>query len=297
MLRKFVSIFFFVCVVMTLVMSQSANAQCTEGAARTWVAINDNGAGRDTLWFGQDPAGTRGLNTGLCEIELPPPPPGGVFDARWMNPPGYEGAEPPAGLGQGVSQDYRFVTPSEPLDVDTFKVKFQPSDGGFPVTFNWSTSGIVGVCDSAWLLDEFGGVIFKVRMHVANSYIFTSPAFTTALIYRFGAKITDVAPINDLIPSQFGLQQNYPNPFNPSTTIQFAVERFAKTEVAVFDILGRKVATLVSEQLAPGFYSVNWNGKNDLGTSVSSGVYLLRMNAVGENNATFSAVRKLMLTK
>ncbi len=293
MLRKLVYMLLVVCTIAML--TDVSFAQCAPGAARTWLAIRDNGAGRDTLWFGQDAAGTYGLDNALCEIELPPPPPAGVFDARWVNIPGREGLDTPAGFGQGFKQDYRQYVAS---DIDTFKLKFQPSDGGFPITFNWSTSGIApGVGDSAWLQDEFGGFIFRVRMHAVDNYVLTNPAFSSALLIRFGAAVSGVQPINDLVPQQFSLEQNYPNPFNPSTTIEFAVSHLSKTDVAVYDILGKKVATLISEQLAPGYYRVQWNGTNDLGSLVSSGVYMLRMNAVDEKNQAFSAVRKLMFTK
>ncbi|GEM_PF-1683785 len=294
MLRKLVFMLLVVCAVATI--TDASFAQCSLATARTWIAIRDNGLGRDTLWFGQDVAGSRGLdNPPLCEIELPPPPPTGVFDVRFVNPPGREGLDTPAGMGQGFKHDYRQYY--DPLDVDTFKLKFQPSDAGFPFLFKWTTAGILGVSDSAWLRDEFGGFIFNVRMHVVDSLLLSNPAFSSALIIRFGATATGVKPINNLVPQQYSLEQNYPNPFNPSTTIEFAVSRLSKTDVAVFDILGKKVATLVSEQLAPGHYRVEWNGTNELGSLVSSGVYMLRMNAVDEKNQAFSAVRKLMFTK
>ncbi len=295
MLRKLVFMLFVVGVVMTLTMNQSANAQCAQGTARTLIFIHDNGTGADTLWFGQDATGTYGLDNPLCEIELPPAPPAGVFDARWVNIPGREGLDTPGGFGQGFKQDYRqWVSET---DIDTFKLKFQPSDAGYPVSLLWSTASILAMCDSAWLQDEFGGVIFRTRMHAAGTHIFLNPAFSSALLIRFGARTTDVKPINNLVPDQFSLLQNYPNPFNPTTTIEFAVSRASKTDVAVYDILGKKVATLISEQLAPGYYRVQWNGTNQLGSLVSSGVYMLRMNAVDEKNQAFSAVRKLRFTK
>jgi len=275
---------------------QSANAQCTQARQHAWIIVNDNGAGRDTVWFGYDETGTYGLNTPLCEIELPPAPPSGVFDVRWVNIPGLDGLETPAGLGQGFTEDYRLYV--GPAEVDTHKVKFQPGEGGFPMTFTWSINNILAVCDSAVLQDEFGGIIVKARMHVVNTVSVPSPALSSLLLICYGQHPgTDVKPVDNVIPTEFALHQNYPNPFNPSTTIEFAVPRLAKTDVAVFDILGRRVATLVSEQLAPHVYSVKWEGKNDAGVAVASGMYLLRMSAVDESGANFSAMRKLVLMK
>jgi hypothetical protein len=289
------------CAVLILasVLVQSANAQCTPPANRTWIIVTDNGAGRDTLWFGHDAAATYGLNTALCEIELPPAPPAGVFDLRWVNIDSHSGQDTPAGLGQGFTEDYRQqFDPLPSTDIDTFRVKFQPGEGGFPFTFTWDVLGVTGICDSAILQDEFGGFLVKARMHVVNTVQVTNPAFSSLLLIRFGQKSgSSVDPVGEVLPSEFALDQNYPNPFNPSTMIQFSVPRVSQTDVAVFDILGRRVATLVSEQLAPHTYSVKWEGKNDLGVAVSSGMYLLRMSAVDESGANFTAMRKLVLMK
>ncbi len=289
----------FAVLVLASVLVQSASAQCTPPSSRTWIIVTDNGAGRDTLWFGHDPAATYGLNTPLCEIELPPAPPSGVFDVRWVNIDSHAGQDTPAGLGQGFIEDYRqAITPLPSADVDTFRVKFQPGDGGLPFTFTWTTSGVTAICDSAILQDEFGGLLVKARMHVVSSVQVTNPAFSTLLLIRYGQKGgSSVNPIGDVLPSEFALDQNYPNPFNPSTTVQFSVPRMSQTDVAVFDILGRRVATLVSEQLAPHTYTVKWEGKNDQGAAVASGMYLLRMSAVDERGANFTAMRKLVLMK
>ncbi len=292
MLKTFVSICA-ACLLLVVVV-QTSSAQCTQATARAWVAVGDAGAGRDTLWFGQDANGTYGLNTPLCEIELPPAPPTGVFDARWVNIPGRDGLDTPAGLGQGVSEDYRQYIAG---DIDTFKVKFQPSDAGFPMTFRWSIANILATCDSAIFQDEFGGIVVKARMHVVDNAVVTSSAFSSMLVIRYGATVSGISPTGTELPTEFALEQNYPNPFNPSTTIRFGIEQLAKTDVAVFDILGRKIASLVSEELAPGFYNINWDGRNDLGVAVSSGTYLLRMTAVNEQNQSFSSVRKLLLMK
>ena len=98
---------------------QTANAQCTPPTMRASIVVTDATTGRDTVWFGHDPAATYGLNTPLCEIELPSAPPTGVFDVRWVNIPGHDGQDTPAGLGQGFSEDYRqYVSPAK-IDIGT----------------------------------------------------------------------------------------------------------------------------------------------------------------------------------
>lgn len=100
-------------------------------------------------------------------------------------------------------------------------------------------------------------------------------------------KISDIAPIN------YTLYQNYPNPFNPNTKIRFEVAKTAlslrgdNVRLAVYDILGREVQTIVNEQLKPGTYEVEWNASN-----YPSGVYYYKLT-IGE----FSETRKAALIK
>lgn len=98
-------------------------------------------------------------------------------------------------------------------------------------------------------------------------------------------------------PEAYGLGQNYPNPFNPSTTIKFAVAKAAFTDIAVYDMLGRRVSTLASEDLKPGTYSVTWNGTDNSGATVASGVYYVRMAANSADGVNFAQVQKLLLMK
>ena len=88
--------------------------------------------------------------------------------------------------------------------------------------------------------------------------------------------ITDGSPA---APADFVLQPNYPNPFNPATTIAFRIAETVRVTLTVYDLTGRRVATLVDGSLPPGRHSVRWEGKNDRGESVASGTYLYRLQA------------------
>ena len=76
------------------------------------------------------------------------------------------------------------------------------------------------------------------------------------------------------IPNEFSLMQNVPNPFNPVTSIQFRLPEQSHVLLTVYDMLGRKVKTLVNETKDAGQFSVKWNGTTDRGESVGSGVYI-----------------------
>jgi subtilisin-like proprotein convertase family protein len=99
-------------------------------------------------------------------------------------------------------------------------------------------------------------------------------------------------------PNNFELTQNYPNPFNPTTNIAFNVPSDAQVSVRVFDMLGREVATLVNGFQSAGNYITNWDATNNLGQTVSSGIYLYRMDATPvDGSAPYSAAKKMILTR
>jgi hypothetical protein len=81
--------------------------------------------------------------------------------------------------------------------------------------------------------------------------------------------------------TDFELAQNFPNPFNPETTIRFKLATAGKAELAVFDVSGRKVRTLVNGVLTAGSHEVRWNATDDAGNLLPSGVYIYRLNADG----------------
>jgi len=82
------------------------------------------------------------------------------------------------------------------------------------------------------------------------------------------------------------LRGSYPNPFNPATTIEFSLERSARVTLAIYDVSGRRVRTLVSGALtAAGIHAVNWDGTNDNGKRLASGVYFASFVAEGQVSA------------
>ncbi len=84
---------------------------------------------------------------------------------------------------------------------------------------------------------------------------------------------------NDPVPSTFTLSQNYPNPFNPTTTIGYTVPVPVRVTIEIFNLLGKKVRTLVDETKSAGIYRAEWNGNDDAKQPVSTGIYLYRFKA------------------
>jgi beta-glucosidase len=93
-------------------------------------------------------------------------------------------------------------------------------------------------------------------------------------------------------PGDFFMESGYPNPFNHSTTIPYGVTQAARVRIVLVDISGRNIRTLVDAMLDPGRYRAEWDGRDDSGKEVSSGAYLVRMDA-----GTFRKTRKLMLLR
>jgi outer membrane protein assembly factor BamB len=89
--------------------------------------------------------------------------------------------------------------------------------------------------------------------------------------------VTGVANLDMLLPQEFRLLQNYPNPFNPSTTIHFELPRQADIEILIFDILGRRIRSFLLKNLNPGTHQVIWDGKNEYGSVVTSGLYIYQV--------------------
>ena len=127
-----------------------------------------------------------------------------------------------------------------------------------------------GTPAGAWYLDE-------VRLVAGGP-----PAPPTAVVEERGAAS----------PTAFALQQNYPNPFNSGTVIDLALPAAADVELAVYNMAGQKVATLIDGPRSEGGYTVHWDGRDDAGLSLASGMYLYRLQAGDRVEA-----RKLLLLR
>ena len=94
------------------------------------------------------------------------------------------------------------------------------------------------------------------------------------------------------LPKTFAMSPNYPNPFNPSTTISYQVPRQSDVRIEIYNMLGQKIRALLNDHKDPGVYQMVWDGRNDAGVQVGSGVYLYRMIA-----SDFVQTRKMILMK
>jgi FlgD Ig-like domain len=104
--------------------------------------------------------------------------------------------------------------------------------------------------------------------------------------------LLDVKEASNEVPQEFTLMQNYPNPFNPTTNISFGVKSAGHVKLVVFNTLGQEVRTLVDQEMAPGTFVATWDGRNNQGKVLGSGVYFYRLEA-----KSFTATKSMVLLK
>lgn len=156
---------------------------------------------------------------------------------------------------------------------------------GGSVAFNGTfITGTMGI--------TYSGAYRTVLLSCPIEYLSPEPSFgegyksvdtLVARILQFFGRIPTAVGDDDSIelPGGFALDQNYPNPFNPTTTINYAISASEggpqRTQLLIYNSLGQRVKTLIDKVQYPGGYSVEWNGTNDAGAKVSSGVYFYRL--------------------
>jgi hypothetical protein len=138
------------------------------------------------------------------------------------------------------------------------------------------------------------GVNNYVRaLAVVGNEVFVGGVFTEAggvsanRVARWNSGTSRVEQLSPTAPKTFLLEQNYPNPFNPSTTIRYQLPVASEVKLEVYDVLGKKIATLVNERQSAGAYQVVWNA-----SGLSSGTYFYRLQA-----GTFVETKKMIMVK
>ncbi|MEW5798223.1 MAG: choice-of-anchor D domain-containing protein [Bacteroidota bacterium] len=128
---------------------------------------------------------------------------------------------------------------------------------------------------------------YKSRFSLSSN----DPLRATKGIFTGITVTTDPNSVGDderAVPKVFALHQNYPNPFNPATTLRYEIPKHTHVQITIYNILGKQVGTLVSENQSPGYYSVVWNGQTGFGAA-ASGIYFASIRA-GEFTKTIKMV-------
>lgn len=178
---------------------------------------------------------------------LPPTPPAGAFDARFAD--GYRLAEGNQALILLQSSHYPLV----------FRVANLPAES--------ATGG------ERWMLEEIaaGESIAGHLLSAEQAIVIHDPRVAAVKLSKESGGI----------PGGFTLEQNYPNPFNPETAIRFALPQPDRVSLTVYNLLGEKIRILVNSQLSAGVHQMAWDGRDEAGREVSSGVYFYRLETDG----------------
>jgi hypothetical protein len=160
----------------------------------------------------------------------------------------------------------------------------------FLVVANWAVAGMTSV------LEPFSANLSDVNFTATclNEAFNNCDPFRDAIFqipepyFRDQGSAVDETPS----PKKFAVGQSYPNPFNPSATISFALPSDGRVFIEVYDIVGRKVITLLDGQKSAGYHSVSWYGKDSYGRPVASGVYFCRVQYEDEAD-----VQKMILLR
>ena len=135
-------------------------------------------------------------------------------------------------------------------------------------------------------LHLLSGSITSIRQQVNSLYpgatIFTTPLQSVTIT------VTSVSN-EEQTPERFSLGQNYPNPFNPTTTIEYQLPRDSQVVLQIYNLLGQRIRTLLNQSQPAGMHSAVWEGRNDLGQTVSSGIYIYKIQ-VGSFTETHKMV-------
>ncbi|MEJ2536372.1 MAG: T9SS type A sorting domain-containing protein, partial [Calditrichia bacterium] len=164
------------------------------------------------------------------------------------------------------------------LDNDMAQFRF---DGTIIHTWQWTLGASGGTSPLQLDANDFFGATADDEMYFDDYYV---RADTTV--------ITGIGDGGVQVPKEFALYQNYPNPFNPTTTIRYDVKQSTEVKLVIYNMLGQEVRTLVNNRQDAGYKTVVWDGLNNRGSRVASGIYIYRLQA-----GDFVQARKMILMK
>jgi PKD repeat protein len=188
----------------------------------------------------------------------------------------------------------RGLAPASPQSGDIFRQTLLPHAAFEVTTISGSAPLVVSFINRSWEGSrtfhwDFGDGSTGNEINTTHTYLTPGNYSVTLTVSGPGGSaterkfslvrvrsVTSASPLEGVIPDRFVLHQNYPNPFNPSTTIQFELPVRSYVSLNVYDVLGRLVATLVSNHQSAGSHRVTWNA-----AGYASGVYVYRLQTDG----------------
>ena len=193
--------------------------------------------------------------------------------------------------------DTTLVGDTSSIEIEIHNVGVQP----LVVSQVLGSGGIFGVDVTSFTVDvgSAQGVNISFSPQTQGDYtgwirfVSNDPVNDTLSVYVEGSakQVTGIAE-GEGLPTTFGVSPNYPNPFNPTTTIKYQLPQTSDVKLAIYNALGQRVRTLVDARIEAGYHSAEWDGRNDAGAQVASGIYIYRFSA-----DNYLRVQKMILMK
>jgi hypothetical protein len=206
-------------------------------------------------------------------------PSGLVFDTKNQLGGSYTGDGFLLGFSGGAAEDAFLLNRMNYRGEDLIHLSFTPTENNFEIAATSLVRGFLNPIDA----EIIGNKVYLIEFR--NDYWLN--VGTTTRLYEVSFPIATNLEPDDDPPGYFKLNQNYPNPFNPNTVISFQLAASSQVRLEVFDLMGRKVSTLVNSNLEAGLHEVTFNAEG-----LSSGIYLYRIQAKG-----FTQSRRMLLLK
>ncbi|QQS37571.1 MAG: choice-of-anchor D domain-containing protein [Ignavibacteriales bacterium] len=193
------------------------------------------------------------------------------------------------------------------IDVPVEMTTFAANANGNSVTLSWSTAtelnnrgfyverrSDVSAYKEIGFVEGHGSVTNPVQYQYADKNLTSGKYFYRLRQTDFDGsyEYSIELEVNVGLPIDYSLDQNYPNPFNPSTKIKYSIPTAGTVKLVIYNLLGEQITTLVNQNVEPGFYTVEWNGTNNFGVSVPSGIYFYRIES-----GNYVNVKKMLMVK
>jgi len=152
------------------------------------------------------------------------------------------------------------------------------AEAGVPWLSLNPSSGVISAGDNT----DISVKVYGDTVNADTAYVVmrTNAPTTPAVNVQVARDVTVVGLENLLgIPTTYAVSQNYPNPFNPTTSIRYQLPSHSQVKLSIYNVLGQRVRTLLDKEVEAGYHMVEWDGLNDAGNQIASGVYLYRFEA------------------
>lgn len=180
------------------------------------------------------------------------------------------------------------------IDVDTFRVYKKVGSGSYSFLASTVDTFYIDESDtSVYLNHVVNEVELKYKIKARDFGGNDSDYSSEVTFFQKGDPPSKTAGNSDRqVPDEYFVSQNYPNPFNPETTIQFQIPESQTIQLVIYSVTGQAVRTLIDQSFSKGKHKIKWDGKDDSGNLVSSGIYFYQLH--GEK---YTQIKKMLLTK